>query len=324
MINEIGMDFGSARIECTAKPITHAFIHFMNDGENKKITRSMDAEERFHNKRIGYVKYCIHTRHNIVLSLISLNWTSKHVSVKGQIVVKTCQSGSLKFSKYQDVEDEGRQKTHRKQKAYLLKLWRKRPKEEARSAAAKQITNGCGFVQHEHGRPDGWTSTRRGSDDEKKCSEQDKTAGERLQNQRPHPLVRIGGEEDAHEIDTRNGCSGSCDLRAGERLPKQRPLGDEHPERNPEEQLVAQVPYQGEEAGSIVLHSSSNVSEFMNDNKEARVTTSAAAKESEEFLDKDAEILRLIEERRSMSKEEKQRLKDLSKSIKICIREKKE
>ena len=118
------MDFGSARIECSAKPITHAFIHFMNDGDKNKfirsanmlkkelrgrkikITRSMDAEERFHNRRMGYVKYCIHTRHNIPLSLISLNWTSKHVSVKGQIVVKTCQSGSLKFSKYQDVEDE--------------------------------------------------------------------------------------------------------------------------------------------------------------------------------------------------------------------------
>ena len=65
MINEIGMDFGSARIECPAKPITHAFIHSMNDGEGNKfirsanmlkkelrgrkikITRSMDAEERF-------------------------------------------------------------------------------------------------------------------------------------------------------------------------------------------------------------------------------------------------------------------------------------
>ena len=28
------------------------------------------------------------------------------MSVKGQVVVKTCQSGSLKFIKYQDVEDE--------------------------------------------------------------------------------------------------------------------------------------------------------------------------------------------------------------------------
>ena len=32
-INELEMDIGNARIECTAKPITHAFIHFKNDGE---------------------------------------------------------------------------------------------------------------------------------------------------------------------------------------------------------------------------------------------------------------------------------------------------
>ena len=39
-INEVEMDIGSARIECTAKPITHAFIHFKNDGENNKFVRS--------------------------------------------------------------------------------------------------------------------------------------------------------------------------------------------------------------------------------------------------------------------------------------------
>ena len=101
MINEIGMDFGRARIECPTKPITHAFIHFLDNGDRNKfirsanmlkkelrgrkvkITRSMDAEERFHNKRLGYVKYCIHTRHNIPLSLISLNWTAKHVNSQG-------------------------------------------------------------------------------------------------------------------------------------------------------------------------------------------------------------------------------------------------
>ena len=126
-------------------------------------------------------------------------------------------------------------------------------------------------AQHEHRRQDGWTSTLRGSDDEKKGSERDMTAGEPL--------------------------------------PKQRQHGDEHLEHKPEEHLVAQVPHQDEEAGSI---------------KEVRVTTSAAAKESEEFLDKDAEILRLIEERRSTPKEEKQRLKEMSKCIKKCTREKKE
>ena len=113
-----------------------------------------------------------------------------------------------------------------------------------------------------------------------------------------------------------------CDVLAGERLPKQRPHGDDHPEHNSEEHLVAQVPHQGEEAGSIVLHSSSNASEFKNDNKEAHVTASAA-KVSEDFPDKDAEILRLIEERRSTPNEEKQRLKDPSECIKDASEKKK-
>ena len=120
------MSVGNARIECPAKPITHAFISFKNDDERNKdvrsanilekelrgrkikikMTRSMDAEERIHQKRLGYVKYCIHVRHGIPLNSISVNWTSKYVSVEGQIVVKTCQSGSLKFIKYQDIESE--------------------------------------------------------------------------------------------------------------------------------------------------------------------------------------------------------------------------
>ena len=135
-------------------------------------------------------------------------------------------------------------------------------------------------AQHEHRRQDGWTSTLRWSDDEKKGNERDTTAGERLQNQRPHPPVKIEDQEGAHEVKTGSGCSGGCDLLAGERLPKQRA-------------------------------------------QEVRVITSAAAKENEEFLDKDAEILRLIEERRSIPKGEKQRLKDLSKHIKNASEKKK-
>ena len=163
-------------------------------------------------------------------------------------------------------------------------------------------------AQSEHRRQDGWTSTPCGSVDVKQDSDPDTNEGERLQKQRPRP--------------NRSGCCDGCVVLAGERLPNQRPLGESHPEHIPEEQLVAQVPYQGEEAGSIVFHSSSNASEFKNDNKEARVTTSAAAKESEEFLDQDAEILRLFKERRSTPKEKKQRMKDLSKRKK-CVRERK-
>ena len=54
----------------------------------------------------GEVTYCIHMRHNIPLNSISLNWTSTYVSVKGQTVVKTCQSGSLEYIKDQDTESE--------------------------------------------------------------------------------------------------------------------------------------------------------------------------------------------------------------------------
>ena len=49
-----------------------------------------------------------------------------------------------------------------------------------------------------------------------------------------------------------------------------------------------------------MFHTSRSASVFENDNKEAQVTTSAAAKKNEEFLDKDAEILRVIEERRKI------------------------
>ena len=77
------MSTGNVKIKCPAKPITHTFIH-VNDndernkyvrslnmlkkelrGRNIKISQSMDAEERFNQKRSGYIKCCIHTRHDI-------------------------------------------------------------------------------------------------------------------------------------------------------------------------------------------------------------------------------------------------------------------
>ena len=154
-----------------------------------------------------------------------------------------------------------------------------------------------GYAHHEHRRPDGWTSTPRGKDDDEASSQ---------------PLVRIGGEG-AHDNIKSTGCGSSCDLPAGERLPKQRPLGDEHPESGLEEHLVAQKFPQVEEAGSIVSQFSRSSSVFKNEGKEMQETTSDAAKKKDESVDKDAEILRLIEERRKMPKEEKHRLKELRK-----------
>ena len=37
MMNEIGMDFGSVKLACPAKPITHTFIYFANDNERKQV-----------------------------------------------------------------------------------------------------------------------------------------------------------------------------------------------------------------------------------------------------------------------------------------------
>ena len=41
-ITEIGMTMESARSECPAKPITHAFIHLKNDEESNKFVRSVN------------------------------------------------------------------------------------------------------------------------------------------------------------------------------------------------------------------------------------------------------------------------------------------
>ena len=103
-ITDIGMTIENASIECAAKPITHAFNHFKSDDERFKCIRSANMLKN--ESRGGYVKYCIHVKHNILLDLINTNWTLKHVKVKGQIVVKTCQSGNLKYIKYQDIETE--------------------------------------------------------------------------------------------------------------------------------------------------------------------------------------------------------------------------
>ena len=159
----------------------------------------------------------------------------------------------------------------------------------------------------EHRRPDGWTSTPRGKDDDETGSQ----------------AFVMTGDEGAHDGNEPIDCSSSCDLRAGERLPKQRPLGDDHPESGQELHLAAQMFLQVVETGSIVLQSSRDSSETRSKDKGKQETTHNVVMKNDESVDKDAEITRLIEERRKLSKEEKRRLKELSKKIKNCIREKK-
>ena len=115
-----------------------------------------------------------------------------------------------------------------------------------------------------------------------------------------------------------------------------RESGDEHSDRNTSkleadrikgEGHHARFPHLVAEAGSIVLYVSNNMNEVKKDGEDSGVGEeegeTAAAKETEEISRKDAEIRRLIEERRSTPKQEKQRRKELSKCIKKCIRDKK-
>ena len=86
------------------------------------------------------------------------------------------------------------------------------------------------------------------------------------------------------------------------------------------EEHHARCVHSDEEAGSIVLHVSSDMNEKEKDDEEAGET--AAAKETEEVSKEDVEIRRLIEERRSTPKEEKRRLKEVKQVHKQCIRDK--
>ena len=61
-------------------------------------------EKDFIRKGLGYLKCYVHTRHDVPLVQIKMNRLTKHVSVDGQIMIRTCANGSLKYHKYQDIE----------------------------------------------------------------------------------------------------------------------------------------------------------------------------------------------------------------------------
>ena len=75
------------------------------------ISRAMDAEERFHHKRMGFIKLHLHTKQQILFKRIALNYKKRNVIVDGQIVVKTCEDGTLKYNHHHNIEKR-RRTTH--------------------------------------------------------------------------------------------------------------------------------------------------------------------------------------------------------------------
>ena len=66
----------------------------------------MDADERVQQKRLGYTKLCLNKEREIPVAKITLNHVNKHVTVQGQVVVKTCEHGSLTYHKFHNIEKE--------------------------------------------------------------------------------------------------------------------------------------------------------------------------------------------------------------------------
>ena len=91
----------------------HSCFHSLQERSRKKQIRqvSENAEKRITRKKvednaISGRRGKISSTKNGVLDSITKNWTLKHIPVKGQIVVKTCQRGKLTYIKYQDIETE--------------------------------------------------------------------------------------------------------------------------------------------------------------------------------------------------------------------------
>ena len=106
-----GMTIEKVQIKCPAKPITHAFLQFIDVDERDnyirsanrqtceargriiRITPAMDAEERYQQKRLGYIKLSLNEMHGILFKKVFINRELKHVSIQG-------------FIKYQDFEQK--------------------------------------------------------------------------------------------------------------------------------------------------------------------------------------------------------------------------
>ena len=166
--------------------VNSAFCFFLSVTLQAAVHLREDYTEhlRSTNSRMEYVKYCIHMRHDILLKSISLNWTSKYVSVKGQIVVKTCQSGSLKFSKYRDIESEVEEqngkmaikKTHRNDSVSSREMGQRRTDEgkttSSHTYTTTQRNRGSDSCTSEGG---GWQKLRQIDGDFTVCMRREKT-----------------------------------------------------------------------------------------------------------------------------------------------------
>ena len=153
------------------------------------------------------------------------------------------------------------------------------------------------------------------------------TAREAGGRHRGRPVLHIVNEDDDFENNTVDGMeSNQAQSRRSESSPTETMSDDAatiakvESDRFQRDGHHARFPHSVTEARSIVLHVSSSMNEAKKDDEVSEDGEeeggTAAARKNDEISRKDAEIRRLIESRISTPKEEKQRVKYLSKSIK--------
>ena len=57
-------------------------------------------------KRLGYINLSLNETHGIPFNKVYINRELKHVSIQGEVVIKTCANGTLKYTMYQDIEQK--------------------------------------------------------------------------------------------------------------------------------------------------------------------------------------------------------------------------
>ena len=72
-----------------------------------KMSPALDVEERFHQKRLGFIKCVPHEKHKIPLHEIQLS-----AMVNGQVMIKTGDDGALKYNQYHNIDDDVQKEAH--------------------------------------------------------------------------------------------------------------------------------------------------------------------------------------------------------------------
>ena len=175
------------------------------------------------------------------------------------------------------------------------------------SSSEADIPRG-GFAHLEHRRPDGWTSTPCGKDDDEASSQS---------------LVRTGGEGSHGQNQT---YWLQLQLRRAGRgaTAKTTPTQVTNILKAVKKNISLHKSFLRSKRQVLSCYNSAVTrARPRSKDKEKQETTYDAATKNDESVDKDAEIMRLIEERRKLPKEEKHRLKELSKKIKKLYQRKK-